>query len=105
MIAEALCKAFRGKAGLHRECARGRNPGFTGLSPDHPEKPAGATAAFAPDDDGPPVIRRQAKDADLARTTAQGVAMVAGKIVETLHIVTARALLARVGAIAAAAAQ
>jgi hypothetical protein len=31
--------------------------------------------------------------------------MVAGKIVETLHIVTARALIGRVGAIAAAAAQ
>jgi (3S)-malyl-CoA thioesterase len=40
-----------------------------------------------------------------ARAAAQAVAVVDGKIVENLHIVTARALIARAGAIAAMAAQ
>ena len=41
-------------------------------------------------------------DADLARAAAQGVARVDAKIVEDLHVVALRALIARVGAIAAA---
>ena len=40
-----------------------------------------------------------------ARAAAQAVAVVDGKIAENLHIVTARALIARAGAIAAMAAQ
>jgi (3S)-malyl-CoA thioesterase len=41
----------------------------------------------------------------LARDAGQAVAIVDGKIVENLHIVAARALIARAGAIAARAAQ
>jgi (3S)-malyl-CoA thioesterase len=41
----------------------------------------------------------------LARAAGQAVAIVDGKIVENLHIVAARALIARVCAIAARAAQ
>ena len=41
----------------------------------------------------------------LDRAAGQAVAVVDGKIVENLHIVTARALIARAGAIAATAAQ
>ena len=45
------------------------------------------------------------RQANLARAAGQGVAVVDGTIVENLHIVTARALIARAGAIAATAAQ
>ena len=46
---------------------------------------------------------RPIRDADLARAAAQGVvARVAAKIVEDLHVVALRALIAKVGAIAAA---
>jgi (3S)-malyl-CoA thioesterase len=41
----------------------------------------------------------------LARAAGQAVAIVDGKIVENLHIVAARALIARASAIAARAAQ
>jgi (3S)-malyl-CoA thioesterase len=72
--------------GLGTEGGQGRDRGIDGKTRVQPDRLAGAKAAFGPGD-GP------------------GVAVVDGKIVENLHIVTARALIARARAIAATAAE
>ena len=79
--------------------------GFDGKTLIHPDQLGIANAAFAPSEDELSVARRQIEAFDLARAAGQGVAVVDGKIVENLHIVTARALIARAGTIAARAAQ
>ena len=60
-----------------------------------------ANAAFAPGAEEIDLARRQIEAFEIAQAAGQGVAVVDGKIVENLHIVTAEALLAKAAAIAA----
>jgi (3S)-malyl-CoA thioesterase len=57
-------------------------------------------AAFAPSDAEIDLARRQIEAFSAAQAAGQGVAVVDGKIVENLHIVTAEATLAKARAIA-----
>ena len=105
VIVDGVYNAFRDEAGLRAECEQGRDMGFDGKTLVHPDQLAIANAVFAPSEEELSVARRQIEAFDLARAAGQGVAVVDGKIVENLHIVTARALIARAGAIAAIAAE
>jgi (3S)-malyl-CoA thioesterase len=105
VIVDGVYNAFRDEAGLRSECEQGRDMGFDGKTLVHPDQLAIANAVFAPTEEELSVARRQIEAFDLARSAGQGVAVVDGKIVENLHIVTARALIARAGAIAAIAAE
>jgi (3S)-malyl-CoA thioesterase len=105
VIVDGVYNAFRDQAGLRAECEQGRDLGFDGKTLVHPDQLAIANTLYAPTDEDLSVARRQIEAFDLARAAGQGVAVVDGKIVENLHIVTARALIARAGAIAARAAQ
>ncbi|PID35189.1 MAG: CoA ester lyase, partial [Rhodobacterales bacterium] len=58
-------------------------------------------AVFAPSDAELDLARRHIAAFDAAEAAGQGVAVVDGKIVEKLHVVTAKALLAKAEAIAA----
>ncbi len=62
---------------------------------------AGARHGDGRKDAGAPVAERQIAAFDEAVAAGQGVAVVDGRIVENLHVASARALLARAGAIAA----
>ena len=75
--------------------------GFDGKTLIHPAQVAIANAAFGPTDDEIDLARRQIAAFDAAEAEGQGVAVVDGRIVENLHIVTARATLAKADAIAA----
>ena len=105
VIVDGVYNAFRDAAGLRAECEQGRDMGFDGKTLVHPDQLAIANTVFAPTDEELSVARRQIEAFDQARAAGQGVAVVDGKIVENLHIVTARALIARAGTIAAIAAQ
>ena len=105
IIVDGVYNAFRDEAGLRAECEQGRDMGFDGKTLIHPDQLAIANAVFAPTMAELDLARRQIEAFDLARAAGQAVAVVDGKIVENLHIVTARALIARAGAIAATAAQ
>lgn len=105
IIVDGVYNAFRDEAGLRAECEQGRDMGFDGKTLVHPDQLAIANTVFAPTDEELSVARRQIEAFDQARAAGQGVAVVDGKIVENLHIVTARALIARAGTIAAIAAQ
>jgi len=101
VIVDGVFNAFADEDGLRLECAQGRDMGFDGKTLIHPAQLAIANAAFAPSDDEVALARRQIAAFDEVLARGGGVAVVDGRIVENLHVETARATLERAGAIAA----
>ena len=101
IIIDGVYNAYLDDAGLATECAQGRDLGFDGKTLIHPAQLAIANAAFAPSDAEIELARRQIAAFDDATAKGLGVAVVDGQIVENLHIVTARQMLAKAAAIAA----
>jgi (3S)-malyl-CoA thioesterase len=97
---DGVYNAFRDEAGLAAECAEGRDFGFDGKTLIHPAQVAIANAVFAPTEAEIDLARRQITAYEAARAAGQGVAVVDGRIVENLHVDTARAMLAKADAIA-----
>jgi len=97
---DGVYNAFKDEDGLRAECEQGRDLGFDGKTLIHPAQLDIANAVFAPDEAAIDLARRQIAAFDEATARGLGVAVVDGKIVENLHIVTARQTLARVEAIA-----
>jgi (3S)-malyl-CoA thioesterase len=100
-ILDGVYNAFKDDEGLRFECEQGRDMGFDGKTLIHPAQLEIANAAFAPSEAEIAVARRQIAAFEAAKADGQGVAVVDGKIVENLHIVTATAILAKAAAIAA----
>jgi (3S)-malyl-CoA thioesterase len=100
VIVDGVYNAFKDDAGLADECAQGRDMGFDGKTLIHPAQLDIANAAFAPSAAEIDLARRQIAAFDAALAQGQAVAVVDGKIVENLHIVTAKALLSKAEAIA-----
>lgn len=100
-IVDGVYNAFKDDEGLEVECAQGRDMGFDGKTLIHPAQLAVANAVFSPSDADLDLARRQIASFDAVQARGQGVAVVDGRIVENLHIVTAREVLARAEAIAA----
>ena len=98
---DGVYNAFKDDDGLRAECAEGRDMGFDGKTLIHPAQIAIANEAFGPTADEIDLAQRQIAAFEAATAEGQGVAVVDGKIVENLHIVTARATLAKAEAIAA----
>jgi len=98
---DGVYNAFKDEDGLRAECSEGRDMGFDGKTLIHPAQVAVTNAAFGPSDDEIDLARRQIEAFEAAEAEGQGVAVVDGRIVENLHIVTARATLAKADAIAA----
>ena len=101
VIVDGVFNAFKDEAGLRAECEQGRDMGFDGKTLIHPAQLDIANAAFAPSEAELALAHRQIAAYEAARAAGQGVAVVDGRIVENLHIVTANALIAKAGAIAA----
>jgi (3S)-malyl-CoA thioesterase len=100
-IVDGVYNAFKDEEGLRQECAQGRDMGFDGKTLIHPVQLEIANIAFAPSDYEIDLARRRIAAFDEAIAAGQAVAVVDGKIVENLHIVTARQTLAKADAIAA----
>ncbi len=101
VIVDGVYNAFKDDEGLRAECEQGRDMGFDGKTLIHPAQLDIANVAFAPSEAEIELARRQIAAFAAATEAGQGVAVVDGKIVENLHIVTAEALLAKASAIAA----
>ena len=97
---DGVYNAFKDEDGFKLECEQGRDLGFDGKSLIHPAQVAAANAAFGPTAAELDLATRQIAAFDAAQAEGQGVAVVDGKIVENLHIETARATLAKAAAIA-----
>jgi (3S)-malyl-CoA thioesterase len=101
-IIDGVYNAFKDDEGLRFECDQGRDMGFDGKTLIHPAQLEIANIAFAPSEAEIDLARRQIAAFQAAEAAGQGVAVVDGKIVENLHIVTAKAILAKAEAIAKA---
>ena len=100
VIVDGVYNAFKDEDGLRAECEQGRDMGFDGKTLIHPAQLDMANAAFAPSEAEIDLARRQIEAFNAAKAAGQGVAVVDGKIVENLHIVTAEATLGKARMIA-----
>jgi (3S)-malyl-CoA thioesterase len=100
-VVDGVYNAFKDEDGLRAECEQGRDMGFDGKTLIHPAQIATANAVFAPSGDDIDLAKRQIVAFEAAEAEGKGVAVVDGKIVENLHIVTARQTLAKADSIAA----
>ncbi|GGX64869.1 (3S)-malyl-CoA thioesterase [Tateyamaria omphalii] len=99
-IVDGVYNAFKDDEGLQAECEQGRDMGFDGKTLIHPAQVDITNAAFSPSEDEIDLARRQIAAFEEVEASGQGVAVVDGRIVENLHIVTAREILAKADAIA-----
>ena len=97
---DGVYNAFKDDDGLRGECDDGRALGMDGKSLIHPAQLEIANAAFAPNETEVALARRQIAAFAEAEAAGQGVAVLDGRIVENLHVATARATLAKAEAIA-----
>lgn len=105
IIVDGVYNAFKDDEGLQFECEQGRDMGFDGKTLIHPAQVDIANAAFAPSEAEIELAKRQIAAFEEAEAAGQGVAVVDGRIVENLHVATARETLAKAQAIASLAAE
>jgi (3S)-malyl-CoA thioesterase len=105
VIVDGVYNAFKDDDGLRAECEQGRDMGFDGKTLIHPAQLGIANTAFAPSEADIDLARRQIAAFEAAAAQGQGVAVVDGRIVENLHVDTARQLLAQAEAIEALSAE
>ena len=96
---DGVFNAFKDDDGLRFECEQGRALGMDGKTLIHPAQIDVANAVFAPTEDQIDLATRQIDAYDAALANGEAVAVVDGKIVENLHVVTARGILAKAAAI------
>lgn len=99
VIVDGVYNAFKDDEGLRAECAQGLALGMDGKTLIHPAQVAITNEVFAPTKDQVELARRQIEAFEAAEARGEGVAVVDGKIVENLHVETARALLAKAEAV------
>lgn len=97
---DGVYNAFKDEDGLHAECIEARDWGMDGKTLIHPAQLEIANQVFSPSDAEIDLARRQIEAYDAAIARGEAVAVVDGKIVENLHVETARATLAKAEAIA-----
>ncbi|MYH57465.1 MAG: CoA ester lyase [Boseongicola sp. SB0675_bin_26] len=96
---DGVYNAFRDEDGFRAECEQGRALGMDGKTLIHPSQIGVANAVFAPSEAETELARRQIEAYDDAIARGEAVAVVDGRIVENLHVETARAVLAKADAI------
>jgi len=99
-ILDGVYNAIQDEEALAASCAQGRAFGFDGKTLIHPSQIAVTNRVFAPSEEELTLARRYVEAFEEAEAAGQGVAVVDGRIVENLHIVTARETLAKAQAIA-----
>jgi len=97
---DGVFNAFKDNEGLAIECDQGRDMGFDGKTLIHPSQLAIANTAFAPTEAEIELAQRQIVAFEQAQSSGHGVAVIDGKIVENLHIMTAKQTLGKAAMIA-----
>ena len=97
---DGVYNQFKDEEGLRAECDQGRDLGFDGKTLIHPAQVAVTNEGFAPSEAELDLARRQIEAFEEVEKSGQGVAVVDGKIVENLHVETAKKTLAKAAAIA-----
>ncbi len=97
---DGVYNQFKDDDGLRAECEQGRDLGFDGKTLIHPAQVEIANECFTPSAAEIELAERQIAAFQEVEASGQGVAVVDGKIVENLHVVTAQKTLAKAKAIA-----
>ncbi|MCF3593488.1 CoA ester lyase [Rhodobacteraceae bacterium LMO-12] len=97
---DGVYNQFKDDDGLRVECEQGRDMGFDGKTLIHPAQVDVTNTAFSPSEAEIDLARRQIDAFEEIERSGQGVAVVDGKIVENLHVETARKVIAMASAIA-----
>ncbi|MDF1728316.1 MAG: CoA ester lyase [Sulfitobacter sp.] len=100
-IVDGVYNAFKDDEGLRAECEQGRDMGFDGKTLIHPAQLDVANDVFSPSAEEVALARRQIDAYEEVIASGQSVAVVDGKIVENLHVATARETIAKSEAIEA----
>lgn len=100
-IVDGVYNAYKDEQGLERSCEQGLAMGFDGKTLIHPAQLGVTNRVFAPSQEDLETARKHVDAFAEAEAAGQGVAVVDGQIVENLHVVTAKALIARAEAISA----
>lgn len=103
-VVDGVYNAFQDEEGFRAACLQSKALGFDGRTLIHPKQVEIANEAFAPSAEALDLARRQAAAYEAAIAKGEAVAVVDGKIVENLHVETAKKMLAQAEAIAAMAA-
>ncbi|MGA1761410.1 MAG: HpcH/HpaI aldolase/citrate lyase family protein [Paracoccaceae bacterium] len=97
---DGVYNQFKDDDGLRAESEQGRDLGFDGKTLIHPAQIAIANECFAPSAAEIELAERQIAAFEEVEASGQSVAVVDGKIVENLHVETAKKTLAKAKAIA-----
>ena len=97
---DGVYNQFKDDDGLRAESEQGHDLGFDGKTLIHPAQIAIANECFAPSAAEIELAERQIAAFEEVEASGQGVAVVDGKIVENLHVETAKKTLAKAKAIA-----
>ncbi len=92
---DGVYNRFKDNEGLAAECEQGRDLGFDGKTLIHPAQIDVANRAFAPASAEIDLARRQIAAHEASAASGDGVAVVDGAIVENLHVIAARRILAK----------
>lgn len=98
---DGVYNAFKDDEGLRAACEQGRDMGFDGKTLIHPAQLSVTNEVFAPSQDDLEQAQAYIDAYEAAKAKGEGVAVVNGRIVENLHVETARKLLAKAAMIAA----
>lgn len=101
-ILDGVYNGIEDDAGLAAQCAQGLDFGFDGKTLIHPRQVEAANAAFSPSADEVAWSRTIVAAFDSPENASKGVLGVEGRMVERLHLVEARRLIAVADAIAGA---
>ena len=96
---DGVYNAFKDDDGLRDECEAGRAMGFDGKTLIHPAQLAIANEVFGPSEAALEEAREQLAAFEAVAASGGGVAVVNGRIVENLHVETAKRLIAEAKAI------
>ncbi len=99
-ILDGVYGNFRDAEGFEAECRQAKSMGFDGKTLIHPSQIEGANAVFAPSEEELGLARRMIAAFDEAEAAGRGVAVLDGRMVEELHVQTAREQVAMADAIA-----
>uniref|UniRef100_UPI003B51BFE4 HpcH/HpaI aldolase/citrate lyase family protein n=1 Tax=Roseovarius indicus TaxID=540747 RepID=UPI003B51BFE4 len=102
---DGVYNRFRDGDGLKAECEQGRDLGYDGKTLIHPAQVEVTNTAFAPTQSEIDLAQRQIEAYEDSMKSGQGVAVVDGQIVENLHVVAAKRILAKMQAISEMAAE
>lgn len=97
---DGVYNAFKDDDGLRVACQQGRELGFDGKTLIHPAQLAVTNDVFAPSAADLELAQAYVEAFETAKANGEGVAVVNGKIVENLHVDSARKLLGKAAIIA-----